>query len=741
MIRATFFFPAVSPHFDRCCCVDCVTALMKIEGIIYRLRRATLSSKSFLGKLLSSIYGIAKDIFYDNLPSDDIRDLPSFHAFTLGSFIYTISIAAFVTFIVVGYLQDRSSRFLALTSDSGECKPVPKTVSGQFLADVNGEWEGSDKFIYSKAIYRFTLPNYEGTNQEYAFMMEKALDQTEVMGQEGYQRNLGINILAWTVFSSTIRRGGSANQFSMSGSPRAVFDRRIFSAAFAGIGGQCPIRPSVSYNTDSAQLTLKFSYNEFISNPSCFNLIDPRHMGYMDFYSGPNFQIVYDARSALTALAINYGLLSIDELELIPGTTFTELVRGENLTVSQYYYPRYPGMRPLVCLNSPVICVLQIYESYLYPLFNHLGNDPTRPLYCDCTIPEMIRGGCHLFNFVSSFAFFDYNATAGEDPGTSIERLIAFSQSGSGAKINRDSFNATFYAVENSNTAPQNLQTYRRAMEFCRVGSSYCSVLSVVMIDGFEIIDGMVYNPGSEYTVSDNYYQVRYGACNDTFTISADARDKLTTHPPLPLEEPYYECRSSKISALVNAWGISSGNMATVVPLLVVLMLTVFFSFANLKLQEVPRTYASGERDSVLNYLAFNLLLVRDGRYRGMNWADRKDALLSSIERNGSAGDGSESSSGSILRSLYEELAREEQIPRFFYDKVGTARIPSLTSDIVLESTSGVMMTEIHSAEHRSVSDQRQQQGDGRYSVDAVVTESQYDHLPNPLFVPRPQPS
>jgi hypothetical protein len=717
---------------------------MKIEGIIYRLRRATLSSKSFLMNLLSSIYGIAKDLFYDNLPSDDIRDLPSFHAFTLGSFIYTISLASFVTFIVFGYLQDRSSKFLAVTSDSGECVSVPKTVSGQFLADVNGEWEGSEDFTYSKAIYRFNLPNYAGNNEEYAYMIEKALQQTEVMGQEGYQRNLGINILVWTVFSSTIRRGGSANQFSMSGSPRAVFDRRIFSAAFAGVSGQCSLRPSVSYNTESAQLTLQFNYNEFISNPSCLHLVDPRHMGFVPFYSGSNFQIIFDARSALTALAINYGLLAIDELESIPGTQFTELIGGESFTVSQYFYPRYPGMRSLLCLDSPVVCVLQIYETFLYPLFNHLGNDPTRPLYCDCTIPEMIEGGCHLFNFVSSFAFFDYNATAGENVGTAIERLVAFSQSNSGAQINRDSFNATFYAVEDPSFAPQLSETYSRAFEFCRVGSSYCSLLSVVMIDGFEMINGMIYNPGNEYTVSDNYFQVRYGACNDTFTISAAAREKLTTHPPLPLEEPYYQCRSTKISALVNAWGISSGNMATVVPLLVVLALTLFFGFANLKLKSVPRTYASGERNDVLDYLAFNLLLVRDGRYRGMK--DGRDAL-SSLEKNvGRSGDNGREGGGSVLRALYEELAAEEQIPRFFYEKDTTPPSRSVAG-VVLETTSGVMMTERGATAERypsrshSSSDQSQQQVDGRYSVDAVVTESQYDQLPNPLFVPSQSPS
>lgn len=688
---------------------------MKIEGIFYRLRRATASSKSFLTTLLSSLHGIAKDIFYDNLPSDDIRDLPSFHAFTLGSFIYTISLASFVTFIVFGYLQDRSSRFLAVTPDSGECISVPKPVSGQFLADVNGEWEGSEDFVYTRAIYQFTLPNYAGNNKEYASMIDGAMQAADAMGRAGYQRNLGINILAWTVYSSSIRLGGSANRFSMSGSPRAVFDRRIFHAAFAGESGQCPVRPVVTYNTDSAQLTIQFDYNDFISNPSCLRLIDPRHMGFVPFYSGSNFQIIFDARSALTALSINYGLLAIDELESIPGTQFTYLVGGENLTLSQYYYPRYPGMRPLLCLDSPVVCVLQIYETYLYPLFNHGGSRPTSPSYCDCMIPEMIDEGCHLFNFISSFAFFDYNSTAGENLETAIRRLVAFSQSGSGTQINRDSFNATFYAVEDPNSKPQLPETYRRAFEFCRVGSTYCSILSVLMIDGFEIINGSVYDPGSEFTVSDNYFQVRHGACNDTFTISPAARAKLSK-PPLPLEEPYFECRSTKISAMVNAWGIASGNMGTVVPLLVVLILTLFFTLANMKFKSVPRTYSSGERDNVLDYLAFNLLLARDGRYREVR------------DRTG----------GSMLQSLYEELAREEQIPRFFYEKDAA---PSAGATSILETTNvnGVMMTERGVTADRyqqSHSSEQAQQDIGKYSADAVVTESQYDQLPNPLFVP-----
>jgi hypothetical protein len=717
---------------------------MRLEGIVYRLRRGVLFSKSFINNFFAVLYAILKDLFYDNLPSDDIRDLPSIHVFTLGSLIYFISFSAFIVFIVIGYISTRNSKFLAVSTDSGECVPVPKTVSGTFLADINGEWEGSDSFIYSRGIYSFTMPNYAGNDKEYADMMLGAFYETNYMGQQGYQRNLGINILVWTVFSSTIRRGGSANKFSMSGSPRAIFDRRIYSAAFGSVAGQCPIRPLISYNTESAQLTLLFNYEQFISTSECQRIIDPHHIGYLDYYSGNNFQIVFDARSALTALAINSGFLDINELEMIPGTQFTESFSSSdlNLTVARYYYPRYPGMRPLVCVLKPLICILQIYEIYLYPLFNHLGNNPTKPSYCDCTKPEMLQGdGCNLFNFVTSFAFFDFNSSAGETAWTAINKLVQFSQASgrTGEEINHESFNATFYTGANLEKTISPTPThigagieYSKSFEFCKVESSYCNLLSVVMFDGFQIVDGIVYHPGSEYTVSDNYYQVRYGACNDSFTIPLSSQEKLAANPPFPLQEPYYQCRETKSSAFITAWGVSSGNMATVVPLLVVLVLTLFVTYSNLKFRPIPKTYSTSEKSDVLDYLAFNLLLIRDQRY--------------SSGLPGRFGDSK--GSKSPLMELYGELSQHEMIPKFFYEKdsISPHAMSAGSGDVVLDTTTnGVMMTDTRMRNdlglNQSTSTRKTELSQTRmYSEDAVITESQYDQLMNPLHV-QPPPS
>jgi hypothetical protein len=281
------------------------------------------------------------------------------------------------------------------------------------------------------------------------------------------------------------------------------------------------------------------------------------------------------------------------------------------------------------------------------------------------------------------------------------------------------------------------LEDYRQSFEFCRVEASHCRLLSVVMVDGFQVVDGEVYHPGSEYTVSDNYYQVRYGACNDSFTIALSSQKKLTTNPPFPLEEPYYRCRETKAAALITAWGVSSGNMSTIVPVLVLLILTLFITFSKMRFRPIPETYSSDEREAVLDYLAFNLLLIRDKRY---------------TPAGGAAGSAHQQQrDASPLTELYQELGRHEKIPKFFYERgpgEGGA-VGGGGDDVVLETTRGVMMTtqrpqssKDEMSPSRGLTRTSSIRAQARVvtvsSEGAIITQSQYDQLMNPLYVPPP---
>ena len=67
--------------------------------------------------------------------------------------------------------------------------------------------------------------------------------------------------------------------------------------------------------------------------------------------------------------------------------------------------------------------------------------------------------------------------------------------------------------------------------------------------------------------------------------------------------------------------GLAMGNMGIYIPA-VVLLAWFWFSISNkFRNIKVRHTYSSKEKGDVLQYLAFNLLLARDGRY---NYLEQK---------------------------------------------------------------------------------------------------------------------
>lgn len=112
--------------------------------------------------------------------------------------------------------------------------------------------------------------------------------------------------------------------------------------------------------------------------------------------------------------------------------------------------------------------------------------------------------------------------------------------------------------------------------------------------------------------------QIPHGSCNDTFSISAEAQQKLLNTPPAPLSEIYFECKLSPVNALTTALGLAMGNVILLrfsCILLAGLIVHVYVTRKKRKPSEHLHTYSTQEKQKVLEYLAFLLLLARDGRY------------------------------------------------------------------------------------------------------------------------------
>jgi hypothetical protein len=154
--------------------------------------------------------------------------------------------------------------------------------------------------------------------------------------------------------------------------------------------------------------------------------------------------------------------------------------------------------------------------------------------------------------------------------------------------------------------------------------------------------------------------KVTHGSCNDSFSISTTAQDKLLATPPAPLTEIYYECTMGSINALTTSLGIAMGNVILLrfaCILLVGLIVHVYITRKRAKPIEYMQTYSTQERQRVMDYLAFTLLLARDGLYTGGSSSGGASGL-------GSGGGGV--GGGNIVRELQRELAASGTVKRFF---------------------------------------------------------------------------
>jgi hypothetical protein len=147
------------------------------------------------------------------------------------------------------------------------------------------------------------------------------------------------------------------------------------------------------------------------------------------------------------------------------------------------------------------------------------------------------------------------------------------------------------------------------------------------------------------YSLLMSLQKVFYGSCNDSFSIPKASQEKLKNNPPVELSEVYYNCRNSERTVFADSIGVAAGAMGLYVPLLVFMTLLLLRAYSRHKRQTVASTYSKDEQQEVLNFLAFNLLLARDGKYE-----------LETDEYK------------SIVHQLRTELGKRAAIRRFYAD-------------------------------------------------------------------------
>mmetsp|Transcript_17910 Transcript_17910/g.33677 ORF Transcript_17910/g.33677 Transcript_17910/m.33677 type:complete len:755 (-) Transcript_17910:313-2577(-) len=746
-------------------------ALVSVDGIKYRLRRHFKSTaydeeKIKRGKKEEEITDaeIPKAII-KSLSVNAVTDLPTFLGVRMTMLVYLSLAGVFIWLVYSSYVSLRGDKYLSLNSDDGVCNEVPLEVTGTYLADRNGYWEGDRHFEYSSALYSFQFNRLETNAAEFTRVIDAALEHLAYFNRIMEKNNLALTILywtTWTLVSSSVTNvvNGTEDQsfiadesthyFYLTGSISTVFNQaNSHASSLNNVNGTCEVLTMARYDKAASQYRLTFDAIPYLANEHCMNVLDLQAAGYSEAAGLPEFDIIFDINTVLTCVSVNVGVIQLSVLEVVPHSSgiFT-LPDGRRFAYGRYFYPRFPDMDTMYCITDVdtgelVNCGLYHVTLNFLPVFNHLGfidGIPGHSGYCSCegNMTAALLQQCNAYSFVTGFIFYNYDFLTPEgefnqEAQTNSQALymdlnVKYKENLVG--LNRDAFEISKDSAVRSVNPSQ--ETRNKIYEFCTEGLDYgCSILTVTS-----------YSTGEVTSISKNYYQVPWGHCNDTTTISNEAREKLYI-PPVQLTEDYYECKQSSLEAFFGAVGISAGT-ALSVKVAMVVTLTVLLARRQIgnKKTGTYMTYGIDEREEALHFMAFKLLAARDNRRLDPRSPTQNNS--NGLETSGTDGQ------RSLIGALAAELSQHLYINRFFPvesptsgagEMEGAPSKPAITFENIEEygdvelPEKGTSTKSDNTSTGQSVAERLRVDNLLKQINERQEAEFQLEKLPNPFFV------
>lgn len=117
------------------------------------------------------------------LPSEAILQLPTFWVYGFGFFVEFGMLAMFTYFAYKTYVQGITQKYITLEIE-GNCNSIERSISGEYIADTSGNWEGVGDFTYSLALYDLILADAKFTTEQYQDTMRIAYAGLEALGKE-----------------------------------------------------------------------------------------------------------------------------------------------------------------------------------------------------------------------------------------------------------------------------------------------------------------------------------------------------------------------------------------------------------------------------------------------------------------------------------------------------------------------------------------------------------------------------
>ena len=167
----------------------------------------------------------------------DYDDLPSTIKWSLFGAFYVGFIAIGIYFFVQNYQTNLNTSFVSLDNTSGICSQVPQDITGDFLADTNGNYDSSPNFQYQSAVYALNLIGLYFTDAQWKDAMTNVSKALTAVGKKGIDRDLAWNLVVWGSFDVVDSKFGIL-EFYLDAEVNVILNKPINAVNFGSAASQ-----------------------------------------------------------------------------------------------------------------------------------------------------------------------------------------------------------------------------------------------------------------------------------------------------------------------------------------------------------------------------------------------------------------------------------------------------------------------------------------------------------------------
>jgi len=361
------------------------------------------------------------------------------------------------------------------------------------------------------------------------------------------------------------------------------------------------------------------------TQPCAANFDIAQDFGYSIFTKGVSpgqFSVSFDVRSVFVATAVNYGIISLSDLQRVSypffDTILSTLLNKPDLPAAMFFvHPKFAPHTPVVCFDRGYIQVLRPDLppgpdfSFCFAIDDsQMGQDVFIPAFPVATSGTWLEGSqtwtqctCNEPSTPRTAAQQQHYDLLCNNLNVKIDLVFPRGVSGRPLYLNLIEFGvqmalmvATVPDADASIFTGMGLKA--NLNKFCPPsdvdGSPKCFSMTLGLLKnqlsnflpinalGLDFSSLSPPGPSSTFSVKflDQQLSFRRIACQNSLYNPA-AVQRMIDNPPVSLLEPYYKCKATPAGAMLNAFGSAAGTSSLVVTLVMTVLLGAIVVSAN----------------------------------------------------------------------------------------------------------------------------------------------------------------